>query len=342
MYKEKLENPYKLEDDELEIYFDIDLHVQKRNQNVTKVLDDLVRTILCMNDHKLNIDYKYDRTNGIANIQFILREKKKTFGLDDFEIPDALKDSLRLVEQGFKAQMAFGFPLRDFVNGGKMLDLLFKGFRYDSEIAFLKKLKKVLVEAFKNDNEDAADSDTFINKLKMIGPLFSINSDIKIDFSHTDLKEILEHEHLQKGNLKYDDLLMMLSRQEDLNEVKTQDFELEGLGMSEEKLIKSGIEMYTKDAPGYYHQYFLNNAIIQLFELSAEDFTLNIRGVVGGFFSFDANVRGQGFGAFAAQFVRAASYKERKHQRENIHKDFLIANKLLNKHKDLYGEVPKY
>lgn len=41
-----------------------------------------------------------------------------------------------------------------------------------------------------------SETDKFINTIKMIGPLFSINSDIKIDFSHTDLKEILEHEHL--------------------------------------------------------------------------------------------------------------------------------------------------
>lgn len=135
---------------------------------------------------------------------------------------------------------------------------------------------------------------------------------------------------------------MMLSRQEDINEVKTQNFELEGLGMSEEKLIKSGIEMYTKDAPGYYHQYFLNCALIKLFELATEDFQFDLSGSIGGFASFEFNVRGQGFGAFAAQFVRAASFKDRKYHRENIHKDFLIANKLFNKHKDLYGEVPKY
>lgn len=105
-----------------------------------------------MTGHKMVMNYNYDRNGGLATVQFILREPKRAFGLDEFEIPDSLKGALKTIEQGFKAQMAFGFPLRDFVNGGKMLDLLFKGFRYNSEIAFLKKLKKVLVEAFTKED----------------------------------------------------------------------------------------------------------------------------------------------------------------------------------------------
>jgi hypothetical protein len=89
--------------------------------------------------------------------------------------------------------------MRDYLSGGKIYDLMFKGFRYQSEIAFLKNVKKVLVEAFKSDEyEEAGNSaDAFVQTLRMIGPLFSINSDVKVDFSHQDLAEIINHDTLK-------------------------------------------------------------------------------------------------------------------------------------------------
>lgn len=61
---------------------------------------------------------------------------------------------------------------------------MFKGFKYQSEIAFLKKIKKVMIEAFK-DNEDFGCE--LAKKIAMIGPVFSINSDVKMDLQHSDL-----------------------------------------------------------------------------------------------------------------------------------------------------------
>ena len=101
--------------------------------------------------------------------------------------------------------MAFGFPMREFLSGGKLYDILFKGFRYQSEVYFLKKVKKVLVEAFSNEDDDGmSEQSSFIQTVKMMGPLFSINSDVKVDFSHTDLQEIVDHDVLKGMNLTWD------------------------------------------------------------------------------------------------------------------------------------------
>lgn len=91
----------------------------------------------------------------------------------------------------------------------------------------------------------------------MLGPLFSINSDIKHDLSHTDLQEILKNETLSKGNLDFNQILQMIAGSNDLVKIKTANFELEDLGMSQEKLGKSGINMEGEDASIYYHHYLM-------------------------------------------------------------------------------------
>lgn len=58
--------------------------------------------------------------------------------------------------------------------------------------------------------------------------------------------------------------------------------------------------------------------------------------------SFEVDVRGKGFGPLVSQLLRAFTYKERQRHMKSIHQDFLLANKLHNKYKDLYGDVPKY
>ena len=71
--------------------------------------------------------------------------------------------------------MAFGFPMRDYLKGSKLYDLLFKGFRYQSELSFLKKVKKVLIEAFKSDDDDydGGRAGSFINTIKYIRTLYT-------------------------------------------------------------------------------------------------------------------------------------------------------------------------
>ena len=71
--------------------------------------------------------------------------------------------------------------------------MLFKGFKFQSEVFFLRKIKKILIEAFK----DAQDKGSKLADIvAMYGPLFSVNSDVKLDLSHTDLEAILKNETL--------------------------------------------------------------------------------------------------------------------------------------------------
>lgn len=107
--------------------------------------------------HKMEINCNYEKDQGIINFQAILREDKKMFGLGDIAVPDSLQDTLQNVEQGFRAQLGFNFPFKEFIEGGKSnYELFFKGFKYQSEILFLRKIKKVMIEAFKDFKENGS------------------------------------------------------------------------------------------------------------------------------------------------------------------------------------------
>lgn len=243
------------------------------------------------------------------------------------------------MEQGFKAQLGVNWPLKELLAGKPALDLLFKGFKYHSEISFLKKIKKVMMEAFKDAESNGSE---LAQAIAMMGPLFSINSDVKVDLSHSDLEEILKHEHLSKANLSFDDVCKMMAKDEDIDAIKAQNFDLEDLGMSQAKLEKSGINMYSTDVSKCYHEYAQTKAFIDLMSFTPEDFQLDVSLYIGGVYSAEAAVRGKGLGQIVSQVIRACTFSSRERQRKSIHQDFLIANKLFNKHKDLYGEIPKY
>ena len=97
-YKLSLENQYKLEEEDIEIYFMINLKVQRRNQNVQKCCEILVSTWNIQYGHKMDMSYTYDRNTGLVTLQAIIREKKSMFGLNDLEVPDSLQSALRNVE----------------------------------------------------------------------------------------------------------------------------------------------------------------------------------------------------------------------------------------------------
>ena len=124
--------------------------------------------------------------------------------------------------------------------------------------------------------------------------------------------------------------------------VKTKNFDLEELGMTQEKLEKSGIDMYGEETSKYYHTYLQLKTMIDLFALTPDDFQFDFSVYAGGIYSFETSVRGKGFGQVMSQLTRAMSYQERDRTRKLIHQDFLLANKLFNKYKDLYGPIPKY
>lgn len=261
-------------------------------------------------------------------------------GLD---IPESLKESLKNVEQGFKAQLGFNFGLKEFLAKKSCFDLLFKGFKYQSEITFLRKIKKVLIEAFKDAKKNG---NKVAEVVEMIGPLFSINSDVKVDLTHSDLDAILNHEKLQKLNFDLNKLLMNMdsyNESQNIKDIKTKNFALEDLGMSIEKLEKSGIRMDgDSNCSSTYATFSMYNALIELFNYATEDFQLDFSICVGGIFSGDGAIRGKGFGQLASLLLRASTYKNRESELKIIHQDFLLANKLFNRYKDLYGELPEY
>ena len=61
-----------------------------------------------------------------------------------------------------------------------------------------------MLEAYK---ESEANGSKLSKIIEMIGPLFSINSDVKIDLTHSDLDEILNHEKLKQMNFDFNKLL---------------------------------------------------------------------------------------------------------------------------------------
>ena len=100
--------------------------------------------------------------------------------------------------------------------------------------------------------------------------------------------------------------------------------------------------MKGEDSSSYYHTYLMMKSIIDLFSNTPEDFQLDFSVYAGGIYSAEAAIRGKGLGQVMSLLVRALTLSERERARVNIHKDFLLANKLNNKYKDLYGPIPKY
>jgi hypothetical protein len=63
---------------------------------------------------------------------------------------------------------------------------------------------------------------------------------------------------------------------------------------------------------------------------------------MGDIFSVDVAIRGKGLGQLIAYLMRAFTFGDREDSLKKIHQDWLKKNKLFNKYKDLYGELPKY
>lgn len=258
-----------LKEDELEIYVLLNMKVQKQNKHVQTHLN-TIRKICDFNTPKnMQFSYNYDKEQGVVTIQGIIHEDERKLGLKKDSVPDSLQDTLRTIEQGFRAQLGFNFAFKEFLEKKSCFDMLFKGFRYQSEVSFLRKIKKVMLEAFKDAESRGSD---VAQTVAMLGPLFSINSDIKVDLTHSDLEEILSHEHLKKLNFDINKLLKMITDDADTKEVKTKNFDLEDLGMSVEKLEKSGIKINEADSKRCYHDWVLYRAMIELLNLSTEDF----------------------------------------------------------------------
>lgn len=93
-YKAELLEPYKLEDDQIEIYFNWKLKVLRRNDQVEKAMSNILMLMQFQYSHKLDMSYKYERDAGLVTVQGILRERKKVFGLGDLEVPDSLQEVL--------------------------------------------------------------------------------------------------------------------------------------------------------------------------------------------------------------------------------------------------------
>lgn len=130
---------------------------------------------------------------------------------------------------------------------------------------------------------------------------------------------------------------------QNIKDIKSKNFQLEDFGMSIDKLEKSGIRMDGgSNCSSTYATFCMYNALIELFNYATEDFQLDLSVCAGGIFSGEGTIRGKGFGQLASLLLRASTYKNRESELKVIHQDFLLANKLFNRYKDLYGELPEY
>ena len=105
----------------------------------------------------------------------------------------------------------------------------------------------------------------------------------------------------------------LATRDAEIGNIIFEDFKLEDLGMSEEKLAKSGIKMYEKDSSEYYKNYIFVNAILDILAHTRADFQCDISMWFGGMASLESSLRGQGMdgqglGKLIAMFIRAATY----------------------------------
>ena len=71
----------------------------------------------------------------------------------------------------------------------------------------MKALKKMLIEAFK-DLESGGSS--IAQTIAMFGPLFSISSSAKVELTHQDLQEIINHKPIQKFNMDFKKVIKKL------------------------------------------------------------------------------------------------------------------------------------
>lgn len=93
-YKAGLEKPYTLEDNQIEVYFNFNLKVVRRNEQVENALEIICKMFEHHEGHRMDISYNYDRSSGLVTIQSILRMEKKEIGLKGIDIPESLEGVL--------------------------------------------------------------------------------------------------------------------------------------------------------------------------------------------------------------------------------------------------------
>jgi hypothetical protein len=96
---------------------------------------------------------KYDKHQGLITLNCWWTEAKHAFGMKGLEVPDSLHETLKNIEQGFKIELGFNFAFKEFLQKKTGFDILFKGFKFYSEVSFLRKIKKIMIEGFKDAKE---------------------------------------------------------------------------------------------------------------------------------------------------------------------------------------------
>ena len=201
----------------------------------------------------------------------------------------------------------------------------------------MRALKKVLIEAFKDEESRGS---SISSTIAMIGPLFSINSSAKVELTHSDLQDIMNHKPLAKLNFDFKKVIKMFASDVKDKDLLTQNFEIEDLGMSFDQIEKYGIKFFDENAKRCYHDYLSAKTAIKVLDLIGSQCEIDMNFLIGDFLSGQVRIASNGLGQLLNQFLRAATYKQRERYRKNIHQDFLLASKNYSLYKELYGDVP--
>lgn len=103
------------------------------------------------------------------------------------KIPDIIKDAFKDTSQFVKIKAVLGVDAEELLSSEKpLLEHLLKGFKFTTDMVFLKNIKNILLEEL-GKNSDIREF------LQNMGPALGLTSNSSIDFTFDDFDDVREH-----------------------------------------------------------------------------------------------------------------------------------------------------
>ena len=103
------------------------------------------------------------------------------------KLPDIIKDAFKETDQFIKIKAVLGVDAEEVLTSEKpLLEHALKGFKFSTELVFLKNIKNILIEELGTDSKVGSILDA-------MGPAFSLTSNSTIDFTFDDFDDVREH-----------------------------------------------------------------------------------------------------------------------------------------------------
>lgn len=141
------------------------------------------------------IYYKFYPEDDKITIKTLISQKadKNELGkLLDFS--PGIKEALKDTDQFCKFKMVMGASAEEFLNSDKpILEHYLKGFSIETEVVFLKRIKKAINAALESAQLDEPVKEKMGMMLGMGGPAFGVTTNLTLDLTFDDMDELKAH-----------------------------------------------------------------------------------------------------------------------------------------------------